>query len=848
MPKQAMPTRGQTRVETAAELPLAVWIDAERRRVRVRSSALKRGQASRRLAFLQRAFACPDVESIWVDAHRSSAEIRLLEADPQQPATFASVVGRLAAAIRDAAAGRDVVVPRDCLDRAVVTVRRLGSRLTTWQVGSDRPDVLRMRHPRLRRDRTLVRRLERLVGAVPGILAVQVASWTADLLVRFDPARLDADTLLAVVQHAVDEQAGTALGSSPWEMVKTSTTLGVAAATDFLLPGLAPLYACLLLGGNVRTISAVAGDIRRKKVGMPTLATAIILGTLATGQFLASGIMAWSFDFWRRRHRRDIEAERRLLLDDAVPLPACLVGRSVDGGWRTRSATAVQAGDEIDLDRWDVVPVDGAVVTGGGVIDDRCVSGVSGVRPVAVGERVLAGSMLLGGRLTIRADGTLLGSRMAGIAALVGEATIHRPGRVAATATAERFAEELAGPTLATAALGLLAGDVTTAVAIMRPDYASAEAVAVSLEDLDAVACGLAAGFVLTSPAALDALDAIDTLLMVDHPALSRRLLAVSAVDVHGIDEREALRWGASLARHLACDRREALDTAARRAGLPLIDLVPEQFGSDAGIGIVARQGRRCLRLLEAEDSSAPVIRGLVLELDGRTVARFSFGFSPERRGGQLVERLRQVRDIRIILQANPQAAGSSLTGGQLREQMADLRCDEIREAAVGDDVAAAVRALQAAGRRVGLVADSAAVPAAVRIADVVIDVGDRMDSDASRGIAGIVSLSGTIEGLPELLDAARQRRSRLAIARRLNLLPNVACVVGAFLFGFTSLISAVVTNLGTLGIYSRATNRLHHNRRQHWLRHRPAITLEIGRVGRQDPLDPALDRRQVIG
>jgi hypothetical protein len=35
-------------------------------------------------------------------------------------------------------------------------------------------------------------------------------------------------------------------------------------------------------------------------------------------------------------------------------------------------------------------------------------------------------------------------------------------------------------------------------------------------------------------------------------------------------------------------------------------------------------------------------------------------------------------------------------------------------------------------------------------------------------------------------------------------LIPNLACIAGAFVWGFTSLASVVVTNLGTYCVYSR--------------------------------------------
>jgi cation transport ATPase len=182
------------------------------------------------------------------------------------------------------------------------------------------------------------------------------------------------------------------------------------------------------------------------------------------------------------------------------------------------------------VDEGDVVPVDGRVVAGGGVIDDRAVTGTSGARPVGVGDAVPAGAVVLGGRLTILAERSPVATRLAIVCRMLEEATTWSPGRMAPTRHGEAFGEKFAVPTLATAGLGLLAGDVTTAVAVMRPDYANAEAISVSFEDLDAVARGLVEGCVVRSPRGLDALASVDTLLILDHPRLRRCGLRVSRV------------------------------------------------------------------------------------------------------------------------------------------------------------------------------------------------------------------------------------------------------------------------------------------------------------------------------
>jgi cation transport ATPase len=71
---------------------------------------------------------------------------------------------------------------------------------------------------------------------------------------------------------------------------------------------------------------------------------------------------------------------------------------------------------------------------------------------------------------------------------------------------------------------------------------------------------------------------------------------------------------------------------------------------------------------------------------------------------------------------------------------------------------------------------------------------------------APICVLQPRMAKLAELWDIASIHRRRLRVAHGYALIPNLACIVGAFAWGFTSLASVVVTNLGTYCVYSRTT------------------------------------------
>jgi len=483
--------------------------------IRLRAAALGPAADAQRSRFLCRALACRDVEAIDVDTAAGEAVLQLADPAATGRDTAASLM-ELAEAIRGKRTALDPAsLPADCLRRGRVSVRRYAGRLSTWLVEPSRPGLIRLAHAELRRDRALARGVERVLVTMPGVRQVSIGRWRGEIVVRHDPGGFDADAMLAILQHMVDARSSMPVVSTRGTMVRSSATLGLAAVTDLVIPGLAPLTSLVLVANNLRTVSRAAGDTLARRVGMPTVMTAILVGTLATGQFLAAGIMAWSYDFWRRRHRRDIEAERRLLLEDAAPLPECSSLLDDGGGLQVAPVAVSRRGSRLEVVAPQMVPLDGRVIGGEAIVDARLPTGCFGVRHASPGDTVFAGTILLEGSLLVEADRDADASRIVGIARAIGAATRVLPGRQAPTVTAERFAEEFAGPTLATAALGLFAGDVNTAVAVMRPDYANAEAVSVSLSDLDAISSAIERGCLLKSAGMLDRLASVDCLLVI---------------------------------------------------------------------------------------------------------------------------------------------------------------------------------------------------------------------------------------------------------------------------------------------------------------------------------------------
>jgi Cu2+-exporting ATPase len=411
---------------------------------------------------------------------------------------------------------------------------------------------------------------------------------------------------------------------------------------------------------------------------------------------------------------------------------------------------------------------------------------------------VLAGSVVRAGVLRVAVERTGERTRAAAIGRALIAATTPAPGRSAPTEHAEAAAERTVGPALATAGLGLLVGDLAAAIAILRPDYATGPGLAVPLGALRDVTACARAGLIVRDPAAFDRLGEVALVVLDDHPALRRAGLDVA--DARGrLPEPELLRYAASAFRHLDDDRADALAAACLARGLHRLDLEP----LDLSDGVAVAHGRHRVRVRGAGGlPDGP----LVVEVNGAEAGRVTFRRSDRPEAAGAVRRVRAMTGAHVaLLSDRPRAEVAGLAaalgvnqvvGGlspwAKAEFLSGCRGRGVRAAFVGD----------------GLRNAPAAAEAHVAIAPA-RDDGPAPSDGLGAGAAGVVVLGGRLDRLDLLWDVARARARRARGDQAVVLVPNVACVAGAFLFGFTGMTSVVVSNLGTFGAYNRAAGSL---------------------------------------
>ena len=756
------------------------------------------GQDGPARQFLERVFRVAEVDSIELDRLNATARIRP-DRPPADPMAF---LARLALALRETG-GPIAALPRVAMGAAVTIHRhRDGGLLTTCEVLVDRPGWLRINHPALRQDPVVARGFERLMAEVPGVVRTARDGRSGAINVRFDRAQIAAPRLIRMAEEVLDAPGWwVRMVPAPprTSFALANTNLAVGAAADLALPALAPVSALMLLGGNLRTFRLAWDQVRNRTLGLPVLYSLIVGGTLASGQFLASALMSWSFKFWHDRLRQDLSAERRRLLADCLPLPE-LARLATPGGEVLAPVDRLAVGDRVIVGPSDLIPADGRVAEGEAMIDEQALRGVTGASRVRPGDDVLAGSTVLQGTLSVAVTRPFDRARASSIGRALLSATSPDPGVSAPTRDTEQFAERAIVPTMAAAGVGLLAGDLSTATAILRPDYATGPGVSAPLNTVrDATACARL-GIVVRSADALDRLAGVHRIVLDDAPSLRDRGFSLSAVRSR-LPDAIVLRYAASAFRHLADERAEALLDACRERRCHVLDLPAVAF--DAGVTV--EHGGRRVRVRELDDatpSSQPrnSTGPLAVEVDDQLVAVVEFARSERPRAARAVELLRQRPGVSVVLLSDrPEHEAAELAQG--------LGVQEFHAALSPDRKAEYLRGCRRQAVPTAFVGDCRAHPAAAAAAGITITTaGDTLHDDHP---GDVVLLQPRIELVADLHEVARSHATRVRAEREFVILPNALCVAGALFFGLTALTVVIVSNLSTLGLYRHVSDSL---------------------------------------
>jgi Cu2+-exporting ATPase len=599
-----------------------------------------------------------------------------------------------------------------------------------------------------------------------------------------------------------------------------NSAVALSIVSDYILPSAWPATAGLLVGSNLGMFRQAATQLGHGQVGMPVLFSTIAASTLATGQFLPWAVMNWMFKFWSHRYQHQLSLARLRLLSEVVQQQR-FARIEADGGVEVEvPAERLTSGDVVLVSPGEKLSVDGRILRGCGVLDERVVRGASGMTRKGPEEFVLAGSIVVSGDLQIEALRPGSRTRAAALGRIALAATALPAGIKTPTLKGEKHASRLIIPTLAAAGVGYSMGGFPMALAVLDTDFASGPGMAYPLESLQALALCFQQGIVVRDPEALERLARADLLLLEHLPELEVTEPEVTSLRVFpGHTEFQVLRYAASAFRELDDERTRALRAACATRRIRILDHLPTSYDTDVTllhrgqvikVGNLGGQGPAPESRAKRREKPARPLDSLMVGIDGQIAGLIDFRYSSRLQGaaavGELRARLRRPVAIGMVSRA---------ADAQVRRLAANLGVDFQYGGLSNQDLAQLIRNCQKRGLKVAYVGDCLTRTQAARAADIAIS----LDADAldhlERNPAHILLLQPDLARLGTLHEVTRVHRRNILVAQGSALIPNLCCMAGALILGISSMLSVIITNVGTFTTYARTSSAIRGLERQ---------------------------------
>jgi len=525
-------------------------------------------------------------------------------------------------------------------------------------------------------------------------------------------------------------------------------------------------------------------------LGVDTIALVAMVGSLALEQELAGAIVGLMFsggaaleDMASTRARRELTA----LVQRAPKTARRRVGDRIE----KVPVEQVQAGDVVVVRTGEVVPVDGALVSGEAVVDTSTLSGEPLPVTVGRGMPVLSGTANAGSPFEVRADRPAAESAYAALVRLVAQAEAHRAPFVR---MADRYAGFFLPATLlaAGAAWGL-SGESIRALAVVVVATPCPLILAAPIALVSGLSRAAHAGVIVKGVGAIETLGQARTVLFDKTGTLTVGTPEVREVlSCDGFEQGEVLRLAASVDQMSAHVLGEALLRAAVEAQLEIgaASEVTEEPGQGIQgtidgrrVAVGSRAFVRATGVPAEEVASAAVMTGrgsgeahVVVGIDGHLGGVIVMADELRPDADRIVERLRAEGVRHVAMVSGDRRSVAERIGRELGVDR--VYADQSPEQKL--EVVERLRADPALGPVV-MVGDGVNDAPALALADLGIAMGAAGATVSSETADAVI----TVDRVDRVADAIHTGRRAVHIARQSVLagmgLSLAAMVVAAF-------------------------------------------------------------------
>lgn len=399
-----------------------------------------------------------------------------------------------------------------------------------------------------------------------------------------------------------------------------------------------------------------------------------------------------------------------------------------DGSEEAVELSHVHAGQLLRVKANEKIPTDGEIVEGSSAIDESMVTGESMPVEKRSGDKVIGGTMNGSGSFKMRAEKVGGETLLANIVRMVGEAQRSR-------APIQRLADVVSAyfvPAVIVVAavsfvvwvtLGSLASAIVAAVSVLIIACPCALGLATPMSIMVGTGKGAKNGVLVKKAEALETLEKIDSMIIDKTGTLTEgkpAVVGVNAVDGDKYTADEVVRLAASLERHSEHPLAAAVLAEAEKRGLTISEA--NDFRSTTGIGITGEVDGKKVFVGRAEKGSVPstndyaVGQGeagsrLAVVVNDMPIGEIAVADAIKPSAKAAIDELHR-QGIEVMMMTGDNASTAEAVART-------LGIDRFFAEVMPQDKAAAVKELQANGRKVAMAGDGVNDAPALAQADV---------------------------------------------------------------------------------------------------------------------------------
>ncbi|WP_111765451.1 heavy metal translocating P-type ATPase [Nakamurella deserti] len=674
--------------------------------------------------------------------------------------------------------------------------------------------------------------VEDLVATRPGVRAVHAYPRTGSVVVWFDPDRTDVEAVLAGIGDA-----RTHVPARPVDRLPRSADVGnrdllrmVVGGAALVLLGLRRygLRRPAVLGPRSRTVAtgvtlftgypffrgALATLRGRRTAGTDALVSAATVASLLLRENVVALTVLWLLNIGEYLQDLTLRRTRRAITSLLTGTQTSIWTQGPDDTEQRVDIAVLRPGDHVVVHEQIALPVDGVVVTGDGILDQSAITGESLPVTVTAGDAVHAGSVLLRGRLVVRA--TAVGAETA-IGRIISRVEEAQADRAPIQTVGDNFSRRFVPLSFAVAAATLLVTrDVRRAMTMLLVACPCAVGLATPTAISAAIGNGARRGILIKGGSHLEAMGRVDAIVFDKTGTLTEGRPVVTEVISFASDwePERVLAYAASSEIHSRHPLAQAVirSTEERRISIP----AHEECEVLLGLGMRTQADGRVLLLGNStllaqegvtvgDDARGWVARlqrraetPLLLAVDGSLVGLVSLRDTVRPEAARVLARLRADGVRRIVMLTGDHADTAAVVA-------AELGIDSWHAEVLPEDKQAIVRELQATGHTVAMVGDGTNDAPALALADIGIAMG-LGGTDVAVETADVALASDRLDAVLELRDLSRHSVGLIRQNYGMSIAVNAVGLAVSAAGALSPVLAAILHNASSVAVVGNSS------------------------------------------